>query len=252
MGSALLRGWCDVRVAVIEPNPLSDLPAQAVQYPHLSAFCDQISDENWKPSLVVFAIKPQVIESVVQDYARFKPATFLSIAAGKPLAVFERLLGKDAAIVRAMPNTPAAIGQGITVCVANDRVPGPAFDLVTNALAATGKVEWLADESLMDAVTALSGSGPAYVFHLVEVLATAGEQLGLAPDLAMKLARQTVIGSGHLLQQSPQSAAELREAVTSPGGTTAAALKVLGAESSLQELFSAALRAAHERGRELS
>lgn len=247
MGSALLRGWNNPNVVVIEPEPVADLPKGVTQYPVLEALPGQ-----FVPDLVVFAVKPQVLENIVPAYARFKPATFLSIAAGKTLASFAKLLGSDAAVVRAMPNTPAAIGQGISVLVANNNVSPQGKQLAETALKAGGAVEWVSDESLMDAVTALSGSGPAYVFLLVEVLAKAGEQMGLGPDLAITLARQTVIGSGHLLQQSPQPAAALRAAVTSPGGTTAAALAVLQQNEALQELFTKALQAAQERGKQLA
>jgi pyrroline-5-carboxylate reductase len=272
MGSALLRGSNNPHVVVIEPEPVQGLPAGVTQYTNLNDFLNSHPRESGNPSdsspslsmdsrfrgndakvdLVIFAVKPQVLEAIVPAYARFKPATFLSIAAGKTLATFTKLLGSDAAVVRAMPNTPAAIGQGISVLVASSNVTPQGKQLAETALKGGGAVEWVGDESLMDAVTALSGSGPAYVFLLVEVLAKAGEKMGLAPDLAMKLARQTVVGSGHLLQQSPQPAAELRAAVTSPGGTTAAALEVLGQNQALLELFTKALSAAQLRGQQLA
>jgi pyrroline-5-carboxylate reductase len=151
-----------------------------------------------------------------------------------------------------MPNTPAAIGKGISVAVANDHVMPEGRALAERALLAGGLVRWVNDEALLDAVTALSGSGPAYVFYLVEVLAQAGEKLGLPGDLAWLLARQTVIGSGHLLEQSEDSAEVLRRAVTSPGGTTEAALKVLMGNEALLKLFTEALDAARTRGRELA
>jgi pyrroline-5-carboxylate reductase len=247
MGSALLHGWNNPDVIVIEPQPVEGLPAGVSKYTDLAQV-----PAAFVPSLIIFAVKPQVIDNVVPAYARFKGATFLSIAAGKTIAAFEKHLGKSTAIIRAMPNTPAAIGQGISVCVANPNVTAQGKALAEAALKAGGAVEWVSDESLMDAVTALSGSGPAYVFLLVEVLARAGEAMGLAPALAMKLARQTVIGSGHLLQQSPQAAAALRAAVTSPGGTTAAALDVLMQNDALAGLLEQALKAAQQRGRDLS
>lgn len=239
MGSALLRGWARPDTVVIEPsNPacLANIEAAG----------------NVTPELVVFAVKPQQLEEVVPAYARFRDATFLSIAAGKTIAGLEVLLGPGAAIVRAMPNTPAAIGKGISVACANAHVSAAGRALADAALKAGGAVEWVSDEGLLDAVTALSGSGPAYVFYLTEVMARAGEAMGLAPDLAMKLARQTVIGSGHLLEQSGESAASLREAVTSPGGTTAAALHILRDSGRLQDLMTEALKAAQARGRELA
>lgn len=250
MGSALLAGWqrsgfAD-SVTVVEPHP----PA-AVQNCLADAAALPVS---FNPVLVVFAVKPQQLSTLLPAYARFtRPGTtFLSIAAGQPIALFEKELGAEAAIVRAMPNTPAAIGQGISVAVANAAVTAEGRALATTALEAGGKVEWIADESLLDAVTALSGSGPAYVFYLVEVLAKAGIALGLDPALAMRLARQTVIGSGHLLDQSSETAEALRQAVTSPGGTTEAALKVLRGEGRMELLFTEALTAARDRGRALA
>lgn len=239
MGSALLKGWARPDAIVIEPNNPAYLP-------------DIEAAGNISPALVVFAVKPQAIAGVVPAYAKFRGATFLSIAAGKTIAGFEALLGPEAAIVRAMPNTPAAIGKGVSVAVANGNVSAAGRTLANDALKAGGMVEWVGNESLLDAVTALSGSGPAYVFYLVEVMARAGEAMGLAPDLAMKLARQTVIGSGHLLEQSADGAAALREAVTSPGGTTAAALHILKDSGRLQDLMTEALEAAQARGRELA
>lgn len=250
MGSALLAGWQRSgffdSVTVIEPHPPATMPnclADAAALP-----------ESFSPALVVFAVKPQQLSAILPAYARFvrSGTTFLSIAAGKPIALFEKELGAGAAIVRAMPNTPAAIGQGISVAVANAAVTAEGRALATTALEAGGKVEWIADESLLDAVTALSGSGPAYVFYLVEVLAKAGTALGLDPALALRLARQTVIGSGHLLDQSSETAEALRQAVTSPGGTTEAALKVLMGERRTELLFTEALTEARDRGRVLA
>lgn len=250
MGGALLRGWkmaapsADIRV--VEPQ---DVMVQAVRYRSAGEV-----PLDFKPALVVIALKPQQVDGALPDYARFGiqggAATFLSIAAGKTLARLESLLG-EAAVVRAMPNTPAAVGKGISVCVANRNVSASGKAQAEAALQAGGKVEWVADEGLMDAVTALSGSGPAYVFYLVEVLAAAGAKLGLDPEMAMRLARQTVIGSGHLLEGSEETAAALRVAVTSPGGTTAAALAVLQ-DGRVQALFDAALKAAEARGQELA
>ncbi len=240
MGSALLKGW-GAGAVVVEPSNPACLP-------------DIEAAGAITPELVVFAVKPQQMAEVLPAYKRFAgSATFLSIAAGKTIAGFEAALGHQAAIVRCMPNTPAAIGKGITVAVANKNVTNAGKALADKALRAGGMVEWVEDENLLDAVTALSGSGPAYVFHLVEAMAKAGAAMGLEPALAMKLARQTVIGSGHLLEQSPhEPAGKLREAVTSPGGTTAAALAVLMGDEKLQKLMTEALKAAQARGRELA
>jgi pyrroline-5-carboxylate reductase len=175
----------------------------------------------------------------------------ISIMAGKTLAFLEGAL-PGAAVVRAMPNTPAAIGRGITVGVANARTTPAQRDLAHALLAATGGVEWVDDEALIDAVTAVSGSGPAYVFLLAETLARAGVAAGLAPELAAKLARATVSGSGELLHQSPLDPAVLRQNVTSPGGTTAAALAVLMDKDGLEPLLTRAVAAAAKRSRELA
>jgi pyrroline-5-carboxylate reductase len=201
----------------------------------------------------VIAVKPQVAREAVPGLAALAgPRTVVvSIMAGRTLDFLEAAL-PDAAIVRAMPNTPAAIGRGITVAVGNRRVTTAARKLAHALLAATGAVEWVDDEMLMDAVTAVSGSGPAYVFHLAEALAGAGVAAGLPPELADKLARHTVAGSGELLHRSPLPAATLRTNVTSPGGTTAAALGVLMGQDGLEPLMTKAVAAATRRGRELA
>ncbi|TAN62004.1 MAG: pyrroline-5-carboxylate reductase, partial [Magnetospirillum sp.] len=196
---------------------------------------------------------PQVMAEVLPPYGRFAAAVFLSIAAGKPIAFFRSHLGDGAAIVRAMPNTPAAVRRGITVCCPGAGVDAPRRALCQSLLEAVGEVGWVEDESLMDAVTAVSGSGPAYVFLLAEVMAAAGIAQGLPPELAARLARATVSGAGELLRQSSDSAEQLRKNVTSPGGTTAAALAVLMADGGgLPGLMDAAVAAAARRGRELA
>ncbi len=202
----------------------------------------------------MLAVKPQAMEEVLPAYRRFAAggALFVSIAAGKTLASFARALGGDAAVVRAMPNTPAAIGRGIAVACANARVSPAQRALAERLLAAVGEVGWVQDEALIDAVTAVSGSGPAYVFLLIECLAKAGEAAGLPAGLATRLARATVAGSGELARLSPESAAALREAVTSPGGTTRAALDVLMAKDGLEPLLRRAVLAAAKRSRELA
>jgi pyrroline-5-carboxylate reductase len=174
----------------------------------------------------------------------------VSIMAGTPVAVLEAVCG--GMVVRAMPNTPAAIGRGITVAVANARVSPAQRELVHALLSAVGAVEWVSDEALMDAVTALSGSGPAYVFLLAEAMAKAGTAAGLPPALAATLARATVAGAGELLYRSPLEAATLRQNVTSPGGTTAAALDVLMANDAMEPLMTKAIAAATRRSRELA
>jgi pyrroline-5-carboxylate reductase len=194
------------------------------------------------------------MDAALSDLRRFvdEGAVFLSIAAGKTLTYFARHLGVTAKVVRAMPNTPAAVRQGISVACAANGVSANEKKKCEGLLEAVGQALWVDDETLMDPVTALSGSGPAYVFLLVEAMAAAGAKLGLAPDMAMQLARATVAGSGELLRQSAEPAGQLRVNVTSPGGTTAEALKVLMAADGLQPIFDKALAAASRRSKELA
>ena len=251
MGAAMLQGWLArglalSQVVVIEPQPGDDIKALKVAINPAQTPADAAA--------IVIAVKPQVAGDVVPSLAKMADASTVavSIMAGKTLGFLERALPNVAA-VRAMPNTPAAIGRGITVAVPNARVSAAQRDLAHLLLAATGAVEWISDESLMDAVTAVSGSGPAYVFLLAESLTRAGIAAGLPPDLAAKLARETVAGSGELLHQSSLDAATLRKNVTSPGGTTAAALEVLmDAANGLDPLLAKAIAAAAKRSRDLA
>ena len=255
MGSTMLQGWLGLgldpkQVAVIEPQPADDVKAMAGRGIQLNPPLNKIGHAG----AIILAVKPQVAADAVPPLAVLVgPATVVvSIMAGKTLAFLESAL-PNAAAVRAMPNTPAAIGRGITVAVTNARVTPAQRDLAHRLLAATGVVEWIKDESLMDAVTAVSGSGPAYVFLLAESLTQAGIAAGLPPELAAKLARETVAGSGELLHRSPLDPATLRQNVTSPGGTTAAALEVLmAAASGLDPLLAKAVAAAMKRSRELA
>jgi len=186
---------------------------------------------------------------VVPPYSRFKTATFVSIAAGTTIASLTRWLGEKTAVIRTMPNTPAAIGEGMMVSFANTHVSEAAKKEADQLLAASGETGWIEDEALMDAVTAISGSGPAYVFHFIGVLAEAAEALGLNPELSQKLALQTVSGAGLLAKSSQEDPATLRQNVTSPGGTTAAALNVF--MGPLGDLTKEATQAANDRGVEL-
>jgi pyrroline-5-carboxylate reductase len=251
MGGAMLHGWLALgldptQIAIIEPKLSSDLAALRTRGLRINP--TSIGDAT----VVVIAIKPQVAATVVPT---LKPLTgagtlAVSIMAGKTLRFLESAL--PCAVVRAMPNTPAAIGRGITVAVPNSKVTQDQRRLADQLLGAVGAVEWVDDESLLDAVTAVSGSGPAYVFLLAETLARAGVAAGLPGDLAARLARATVSGSGELLHQSPLDAATLRRNVTSPGGTTAAALSVLMADDGLDPLMQKAIAAATKRSRELA
>lgn len=206
------------------------------------------------PAVTLLAVKPMLIDVVLPPLATLSgPETVvLSIAAGRRIAGLEARLPEGAAVVRAMPNLPARIGRGITLAVANVHVSAEQKALVHELLAAAGEVVWLEDEALLDPATALSGSGPAYVFLLSECLAEAGRAAGLDAELAEHLARATIAGSAELLWQSQQPAAKLREHVTSPGGTTAAALTILGGPEGLQKLMTAAVDAATKRGRDLA
>lgn len=251
MGGALLRRWQERAlykdICVVEPSPINVLSAKQVpDFAHIPA--------GFKPGVIVIAVKPQVLPEMIGAYRAHTDAgaLLLSIAAGKPAGFFEKHLGKKAAIVRAMPNTPASIGEGITVAYANRNVAPAQKAQAARLLESVGDALWVADEKLLDPVTALSGSGPAYVFLLIEAMAEAGKKIGLDAKMAEKLARQTVIGSAALAKASPDiSAAKLRENVTSPGGTTAAALAVLMAEPGLRELMTKALQAATKRAQEL-
>ena len=257
MGSAMLRGWLARGVSagdvtVVEPNAevLGDLARSGLS---LVAEGAKLPAEL-APRVVILAVKPQMMDGAIGGYRRFvRPGTvFLSIAAGRTIGYFERMLGADAAIVRSMPNTPAAVGRGITVACANRNVSGDQRALCDELLAAVGEVAWISEEGLIDAVTAVSGGGPAYVFLLIECLAEAGAAAGLPRDLAMQLARSTISGSGELARQSPEPAAVLRQNVTSPAGTTLEALKILMAPDGLQPLLTKAIAAATRRSRELA
>ena len=253
MGSAMLDGWiarglAPKRVAVIEPQPGKAIKALARRGLTLNP-----KGNATAATAVVIAVKPQTAPEAVPPLKSYlgKSTLALSIMAGRTIGFLERAL-PGAAIVRAMPNTPAAIGRGITVACPNGKVSARQRKLAADLLAAIGNVEWAGDETLMDAVTAVSGSGPAYVFLLAEAMTKAGIAAGLPAALAAKLARETVAGSGELLHRSPLDAATLRQNVTSPGGTTAAALAVLMGPGGFDELLTKAIAAATRRGRELA
>jgi pyrroline-5-carboxylate reductase len=253
MGGAMLSGWLArgldaKRVGVIEPHPSDEIRALAANGIHLNPSPKAIG----AATTLVVALKPQMFrEAGVMLKSFTGPATLVvSIMAGATVASIEAVCG--GMVVRAMPNTPAAIGRGITVAVAASDVSAAQRAVADALLRATGSVEWIDDESLMDAVTAVSGSGPAYIFLLAEELARAGVEAGLPPELATKLARETVAGSGELLHRSELPSATLRQNVTSPGGTTAAALDVLMGKDGMQPLLTRAVAAATRRSKELA
>jgi len=253
MGGAMLTGWLAQgldakRVVVIEPQPSAEINALAAKGIRLNP---SAGDAGAVDTLVV-AVKPQSFREAGGALKQFVGSSTLvvSIMAGTTIAALEEVCG--GMVVRAMPNTPAAIGRGITVAVAAKNVSAAQRTTADALLRATGSVEWVDDESLMDAVTAVSGSGPAYVFLLAEELARAGVEAGLPAELATKLARETVAGSGELLHRSELASATLRQNVTSPGGTTAAALEVLMGEGGMQQLMIRAVAAATKRSLELA
>ncbi len=254
MGSALLEGWLAQgvdadEVVVVEPSPAAVAPQGVRLLP-----THEKVPSGFAPEVVVLAVKPQVMPLVVPLYREFAtPANvFLSIAAGRPIRFIEEALGQPAGVVRAMPNTPASIGRGMTVLCANGRVRPEQRERCELLLRAVGGVAWVENEELMDAVTAVSGSGPAYVFFLVESLAAVGVAAGLPAELALRLARETVAGAGELLRRSSLPPETLRRNVTSPGGTTAAALEVLGGPEGWAGPIERAVAAATRRSRELA
>jgi pyrroline-5-carboxylate reductase len=254
MGGALACGWRQRGIAadsifVVEPDAGS---ANRLKTDTGATIIDGPDALKSPPDVVVFAVKPQAMAEIAPAYRKFAGSVFLSIAAGRTLKFFAGALGPQAAVVRSMPNTPASVGRGFTVACANANVTAAQRALCQSLLEAVGEVAWVEDEAPLDPVTAVSGSGPAYVFLLMEALAEAGKAAGLPADLADRLARATIIGSGELARLSPESAADLRRAVTSPGGTTEAALKVLMAPGGLPDLMKQAVLAAAKRSRELA
>ncbi len=255
MGGAMLAGWLQrgidpAGVTIIDPAPppdMADMIAKA-GLAHVTAPLAGLT-----AAVLVIAVKPQIMDAVLPGLAGLVDAetVSISIAAGTTLGTLTAHLGAGT-VVRAMPNTPAQVGRGITVCCADDTLTEAKRALVGDLLSAIGSVGWVDDEALIDGVTAVSGSGPAYVFLLAECMAEAGRRIGLPDELAMRLARETVAGAGELLYRSDVDAAQLRRNVSSPGGTTMAALEVLMGEPGLQQLMDKAIKAAADRSRELA
>lgn len=260
MGSALLRGWMkddnhQHNVYILEPY---DLPDEFSKYLGTRIFhaknIGSFQDFDIKPDIAVLAVKPQVMEEACILLEPFftSETLIVSIAAGQTISKFEHYFSENHPVIRAMPNTPAAIGAGITVCVSNGNVTETQQQNALSLLSVTGTVEMIEDENLMDAVTAVSGSGPAYIFLMIEVMERAAQDAGLSKDLSQKLARETVIGSALLAKDAANTPASiLRENVTSPGGTTEAALRVLMSDDALQNLMTRAINAAKDRGKAL-
>ena len=251
MGSAMLSGWLErglsaSSVWVQDPFPSNWVKAQGV---HVN------EDLPAAPAIVLIAVKPQMMADALPILAAMGngDTLFVSVAAGVTIASYEDILGVETPIVRAMPNTPAAVSKGITAIIGNTRSTDTQLDLAETLLAAVGQVVRLDSESQMDAVTGVSGSGPAYVFHMIEALAAAGEAQGLAPELAMQLAKATVAGAGALAESAEETPSQLRVNVTSPNGTTQAGLEVLMNETNgLPPLIAATVKAASDRSKELS
>lgn len=255
MGGALLEGWINQgidsdKVSVLDPN-LKTGSSAFIQ--ERSIKLNPELGKLAKPDVLVLAVKPQVMDTVLSSLGGLlhPKVIILSIAAGCTIAALGKYVGEETAIVRAMPNIPASVGCGMTVAIANEAVSKRGRQVCQYLLSAVGEVEWIEDEALMDPVTAVSGSGPAYVFHLVECMAEAGRKAGLEAELSMRLARQTVIGAGELLHYASGGAEELRRNVASPGGTTEAALAVLMGDEGLQGLMDKAIDAAARRSKEL-
>jgi pyrroline-5-carboxylate reductase len=253
MGGAMLSGWLvqgldAKRVAVVEPNPSDETRGFEARGVRLNPAAQDIGPVD----VLVLAVKPQMFAEAGPQLKSFiLPSTLVvSIMAGTTMATIGSVCGGK--VIRAMPNTPAAIGRGITVAVASKDISPDQRTTTDAMLSAVGAVGWIDDETLMDAVTAVSGSGPAYVFLLAEELARAGIAAGLPPALATRLARETVAGSGELLHRSYLDSATLRKNVTSPGGTTAAALEVLMGPDGFEPLLTRAVAAATKRSKELA
>jgi pyrroline-5-carboxylate reductase len=259
MGGAMIEGWIargrDPRsITVIDPSAdgRARLQARGVR---VAADADAVAMPDGGFDVLVVAVKPQSFEAALPPAAPLVGAETMvvSVAAGKTVQTLRDLLGHPRKVIRAMPNTPAAIGRGITGCYAVPETEGADRALAEALLSAVGEVVWIEDEGLIDAVTAVSGSGPAYVFHMIEAMTLAGEEVGLPHETARRLARATVIGAAALADASPETETALREAVTSPAGTTAAALSVLmDRQAGLPPLMARAVTAARDRGRELA
>jgi pyrroline-5-carboxylate reductase len=262
MGGAMLDGWLnrrapDDRFSVIDPAINGQVAGRLAEQGarcFASASQFQPEDEADVPDVVVLAVKPQIMAEVMADCQHIGTGrtVFVSIAAGISLDGLRQMIPQSSAIIRAMPNSPVKVGAAITAITSLPDVSDQMIEMTRHLLSAIGEVVVLEDEGLMDAVTALSGSGPAYVFYLTETMAEAGRALGLDEDMAMQLARQTIIGAGALMQHDDNPADKLRENVTSEGGTTAAALSVLMADDGLAGLMAKAMRAARDRGVELN
>ena len=249
MGSALLTGWMaeikdDLSFTIIDPSGSGEKQFDVKR---------AINPDMPPPDLVVLAMKPQMMAAAIPPINAIasEKTVFLSIAAGITMAKLKAMVGEKNAIIRTMPNTPAAIGKGITAMIFDPEVPQKMIELTTKMMEVVGEVVVVDDENLMDAVTAVSGSGPAYIFLMREALQEAAKSVGLAPHIAEKLAAATLTGAAAMMNESGIEPSQLRQNVTSPNGTTQAALDVLMAENGLQKLMNEAVQAAYDRSKEL-
>ena len=255
MGTALIHGWVTQNLLkhaeIIDPSGIHESLTGFRNLFHVEHIAES---ELIRTDIVVLCVKPQIMDVVCAGLKDYLPSNvpILSIAAGKNIQYFENQFSEDTPVIRTMPNLPATIGMGISAMIANDNVTTAQKEIAERLMAAAGETIWLEDEAQMDAVTALSGSGPAYLFHLIEAMASAGARIGLSQEQSMLLARQTVIGASALVKASPEvSAAELRQNVTSKGGTTEAALQVL-MDGRFQDIMDEAIKSACDRSKELA
>ena len=259
MGASMIHGWLAAnlinRAQILDPNDIDDSLSSHPDLFHVKLMESLFQEEKeHKTDVIILAVKPQIMDMICPQLQSILPngIPVISIAAGKNIAFLQNSLSAATPIIRTMPNTPAAIGKGMTALCASNNVTDDHKTIATRLIDAIGQTTWIDDEAQMDAITAVSGSGPAYVFYLIEAMANAGEKVGLSKEQAMQCARQTIIGAAALAEHDAQTdASTLRQNVTSPGGTTQAALDVL-MDGSLQNIMDKAIAAAHKRGKELA
>ncbi|MBL4906658.1 MAG: pyrroline-5-carboxylate reductase [Sneathiella sp.] len=256
MGQAMLGGWIEKNVKpndILVVDPQSKNLSSADELGCRVFTSPVLIEEEYQPDVIILAVKPQVMENVIPTYKGFaeKGALIISIAAGTRIELFEKYFGRETAVIRTMPNTPAAIRKGMMVSCANGNVSDEQRKICDVLMAAIGTTAWVEEEHLMDAVTGLSGSGPAYVFHMIEAMTSAGIAAGLSEELASTLAKVTVAGAGELALGSTETVEQLRINVTSPNGTTAAGLDILMQKTGLTDLMKKTVAAAKKRSQEL-
>lgn len=256
MGFAMLKTWTEQKSShydftVIEPNLAQHAAISSLGVTVVAA-AEALKNSN-PFDLVFLAVKPQIMARALDGMkGNAKGKTYISVAAGLPIAFFETYLGTESAIIRTMPNTPAAVGAGAIAMIGNSNVPALALEQTEYLLALNGLVRHVENEDQLDAITALSGSGPAYIFHMAECLEQAGIEMGLSEAIARDFARQTIFGAGKLLHESTEDAADLRKSVTSPNGTTQAGLERLMQDGALEKLILSTTKAAENRSKELA